>query len=285
MKKKETTKFSVCISVYKKDNAEHFRQALESIVDQSIKPSEIILVVDGPVSDNINKIINKFENSLRNLKTIRLSQNKGHAIARQTGIKAASHEIIALMDSDDISVLNRFEKQLVCFQDDKNLDVLGGQIHEFIGSIKNVVGIRKVPINDTEIKKYLKTRCPFNQVTVMMRKSSVLKAGGYIDWHYEEDYYLWIRMHEIGCKFQNLSDNIVYVRVGKKMYERRGGLKYFKSEIKLQKYMWKHQIIRLPQYLFNISIRLITQILLPNKLRGFIFQKLFRDKINDNENE
>ncbi|MCF7906875.1 glycosyltransferase [Patescibacteria group bacterium] len=270
------TKFSVCISVYKKDDAEHFRKAIESIVNQTIKPSEIILVVDGPVPEDINKVIDKFKNSLKNFKFIRLSQNKGHAIARQIGIKAADHELVALMDSDDISVSDRFEKQLACFQNNKNLDVVGGQIYEFINSIKNIIGIRCVPLNDSRIKKYLKKRCPFNQVTVMMRKSSTLKAGGYIDWYCEEDYYLWVRMHEIGCNFKNLPDNLVYVRIDKETYKRRGGWKYFKSEIKLQKYMLKNKIINPFQYLFNALSRFAVQILLPNNIRKYIFRKLFR---------
>jgi len=251
MKKKETIKFSVCISVYKKDNAEYFRQALESIIDQSTKPSEIILVVDGPVSDNINKIINKFENSLKNFKTIRLSQNKGHAIARQTGIKEASHEIVALMDSDDISLPDRFRKELKCFNEDSKLSVVGGYIQEFTKSVKNITGLRTVPVSDKEIKNYMKKRCPMNQVTVMFRKKDVLGVGGYLDWYCNEDYYLWIRMYEAGCKFKNLDEILVNVRVDQDSYRRRGGWKYFKSEAKqmggngkkavLEKYNWENE--------------------------------------------
>nr|MDA3820287.1 UDP-galactose--lipooligosaccharide galactosyltransferase [Candidatus Delongbacteria bacterium] len=181
-----------------------------------------------------------------------------------------------LMDSDDIALSDRFEKQLNCFHAQPELDVIGGQIHEFIDSIDNVVGIRTIPLLDAEIKKYIKIRCPFNQQTVMLKKTSMLSAGGYIDWHYEEDYYLWIRMFEKGCQFRNLPDNLVYVRVGSEMYKRRGGLKYFKSEAQLQKYMWKKGMISFPRYLFNIFIRFVVQVLLPNKLRGYIFQKLFR---------
>lgn len=268
--------FSVSISVYKNDNPEYFSLALNSIIHQTVPPSEIVLVVDGPIPRSIEEVIIKTKSIFKNIKIIRLIENMGHAAARQVGIEATSSELVALMDSDDISFTNRFEKQLVRFQNDETLDVLGGQINEFIGSINNIVGIRKVPLRNSEIKNYLKTRCPFNQVTVMMRKTSVLLAGGYIDWHYEEDYYLWIRMYEAGFKFQNLSDNLVYVRVGKDMYKRRGGVKYFISEAKLQQYMWKNRIIKWPQYLFNIFVRFTIQILLPNNLRGLIFQKFFR---------
>jgi len=274
--KSSLPEFSVSLSVYQNDNPGHFREALNSIINQTVKPTEIVLVVDGPVPLEINVVVNEFESLFHPLKTICLPENKGHAIARQTGIEAANNELIALMDSDDISFPDRFEKQLSCFQKNPTLDVLGGQMPEFINSTNNIVGIRNVPLDDFNIKHYLKTRCPFNQVTVMFKKSSVLKVGGYIDWHYEEDYYLWIRMFEQGCQFQNLTDNLVYVRVGNEMYKRRGGLKYFKSEAKLQAYMWQNKVISFPKYIFNVAVRLVVQVLLPNTLRGYIFQKLFR---------
>lgn len=271
-------KYSVAMSVYKNDNPEHFLQALDSIIRQTIPPTEIILVVDGPVPKSIDTVITKMKEKFNNFETIRLVENKGHAVARQTGIDATHYELVGLMDSDDISVYDRFEKQLEIFQKNQNLDVLGGQIQEFIDSTENIVGIRKVPVDHSEIKKFLKRRCPFNQMTVMMKKSSMLKAGGYIDWYCEEDYYLWLRMFKEGCLFQNLPDNLVYVRVGKEMYQRRGGFKYFRSEAKLQKYMWKQKIITLPQYMLNVSIRFFVQLLLPYYIRGIVFQELFRER-------
>lgn len=274
----ELPKFSVSLSVYKNDNPEHFGEALNSVINQTVKPAEIVLVVDGPVPDTINDVIKEFENSFPEFKVIRLPENKGHAIARQTGMEATCNELVALMDSDDIAVSNRFEKQLRCFAEQPQLDVLGGQIIEFIDAPANIAGIRNVPLKDDEIKKYLKKRCPFNQTTVMMKKTSMLNAGGYIHWHYEEDYYLWIRMYEKGYTFENLPDNLVNVRVGSEMYKRRGGIKYFKSEAKLQKYLLQKKIITFPLFFYNVTIRFIVQVILPNKLRGWIFQKLFRKK-------
>lgn len=274
----ELPKFSVSLSVYKNDDPEHFREAVNSVINQTIIPAEIVLVVDGPVPDTINNVITEFENSIYNFKVLWLPENKGHAIARQTGIEETNNELVALMDSDDIAVSNRFEKQLKCFHKQPELDVLGGQIIEFVNSTNNIAGIRNVPLENEKIKEYLKTRCPFNQVTVMMKKSSMLNAGGYIHWHCEEDYYLWIRMFEKGCNFLNLPDNLVYVRVGSEMYKRRGGINYFKSELKLQKYMLQKRIITFPLFLYNVTIRFIVQVLLSNRLRGWIFQKLFRKK-------
>ena len=151
-------------------------------------------------------------------------------------------------------------------------------ITEFIGEPHNIVGKRSVPESDFEIKQYLKKRCPFNQVTVMFKKSTVQSVGGYIDWYCDEDYYLWLRMYLSGAMFANTDKFLVNVRVGKEMYERRGGIKYFKSEAKLQKYMLKNNVIGFGTYFLNVSKRFIVQVLLPNKIRGWVFKKFAREK-------
>lgn len=272
---KADVSFSVLMSVYKNDNPEHFKLALESIINQTIKPEEIVLVVDGPVPDTIEEVIKLYEGNSC-LKVLRLPENVGHGNARKIGLEKCSNELVALMDADDICVTDRFEKQIKCFQEDSSLSVVGGNIKEFINSVENIVGIREVPQNDTDIKKYLKRRCPFNHVTVMFRKTKVEEAGGYIDWYCDEDYYLWIRMYQNNAKFMNLKDVLVYVRVGNDMYKRRGGWKYFRSEAKLQKYMFDQGIIGLLRFISNILVRFVVQILLPNILRGFIYKKFAR---------
>lgn len=269
--------FSVCMSVYHGDNASLFREALESMFCQSRKPDEIVLVVDGPVGDEINQVINEYDARYSFFRVIRLEKNSGHAIARQTGLDAATSEYVAIMDSDDIALPDRFEKQMSFLDSHPEVDALGGQINEFIGSPDNVVGKRIVPLTDAEIKAYMKSRCPMNLVTMVLKKDSVEKAGGYIDWYCEEDYYLWVRMAEAGMTFANLTDNLVNVRVGKEMYQRRGGIRYFKSEAKLQKYMLKHGLIGFPRYIYNVAGRFAVQVAMPNSVRSFVFQKLFRD--------
>ena len=268
--------FSVCLSVYKGDDCSDFQLALHSIFNQSLMPNEVILVVDGPVSVGIDDVIATYSSNYNQIKVIRLERNYGHAIARRTCINAANNEFVAIMDSDDIALPFRFEKQVVFLELKPDICVCGGQINEFIGNADHIVGRRVVPCEDEEIRHYIKYRCPFNQMTVMMRRSKVLEAGNYQEWYCDEDYYLWIRMMIAGCKFANLPDTLVHVRVGKDMYARRGGLKYFKSEAKLQKYMWDNDIISLPRFTFNVLARLCVQVLMPNWMRGFVFQKLFR---------
>lgn len=268
-------KYSASMCVYKNDNPEHFKLAVDSILNQTCKPDEVVLVVDGPVTETLDEIINNCEKT-NVFNVIRLTENLGHGNARRIGLENCKNELVALMDADDISVPDRFEKQLSVFENDKKVSVVGGNISEFIDNPKNIVGRRIVPKKDAEIKEYIKKRCPMNQVTVMFKKSHVNNVGGYIDWYCEEDYYLWIRLALKGYKFANINETLVNVRVGKEMYSRRGGIKYFKSEANLQRYMLRKKMITFPRYLINVTERLIIQVLMPNKLRGFVFQKFAR---------
>jgi len=268
-------KFSVSMCVYGKDNPEWFKIAVDSILNQTVKPDEVVLVVDGPVPDNLNIIIEQYE-KLPIFNIIRFKENQGHGNARRAGLSACTNELVALMDADDISSPDRFEKQIAIFSSDNMLDIVGGNITEFIGEPQNIVAKRDVPVEDVSIKEYMKKRCPMNQMTVMFKKSSVEQVGGYIDWYCDEDYYLWLRMALANMKFANVSEALVNVRVGKEMYQRRGGRKYFASEAKLQKYMKDNKIIGFGTYFMNVSKRFIVQVLLPNKIRGWVFKKFAR---------
>ena len=268
--------FSVCMSVYKNDKPADFLVAVRSIYNQTVSPNDIVLVVDGPVGEELKETIAILQGEIGVLNVIWLPTNQGHATARQTALMAAKNELVAVMDADDISVPNRFEKQLKAFEEHPDVSVVGGLINEFIGTPENVVGTRIVPEQDAEIKAYLKSRCPMNLVTVMMRKSHLQAVGGYIDWYCEEDYYLWIRLVLAGYKFYNIQENLVDVRVGEEMYQRRGGWRYFKSEASLQRYMWKHSVIGLGRYLYNVAIRFAVQVAMPNSVRGWVFRMFAR---------
>lgn len=216
-------------------------------------------------------------------KVIQFNENLGHGHARHASIINAEHELVAIMDADDIAQPIRFEKELAVHLK-KHVSVVGGQITEFINDPANIIGMRIVPENNSEIYQYLKKRCPFNQMTVMFRKSDILTAGGYKDWYCNEDYYLWIRMAQKKMTFQNIPDILVNVRVGNNMYKRRGGWKYFCSEKNLQIYMLKHHIISIQRCLYNILIRFIIEIIFTNSLRRkiykFIRKKYYSTSIN-----
>lgn len=272
------TKFSVSMCVYGKDNPEWFKTAVDSILNQTRKPDEVVLVVDGPAPQELDTVIKIFEqNSIFNV--IRLPENRGHGEARRIGLNNCSNELVALMDADDISAEDRFEKQLEMFKKDPELTIVGGNITEFVGDPENIVEARVVKADDASIKEDMKKRCPMNQVTVMFKKSRVDSVGGYIDWFCEEDTYLWLRLYLDGAKFANLPDYLVNVRIGKEMYQRRGGTKYFLSEAKLQKFMLDNKVIGFDRFLVNVGERLVVQVLLPNKVRSWVFKKFARKSV------
>ena len=270
--------FSVLMSVYKNDKPEDFRIALESVTTkQTLQPSEVVLVVDGPVPDAINSIISESENASPDLyKVVRLEQNQGLGIALKKGLEAASNEIVMRMDSDDIAVSDRFEKQYQFMVEHPEVAVCGGQIDEFIDDVKNIVGRRIVPCTNEDIYKYMISRCAFNHMTVALRRSVIIANGNYLPWHYNEDYYLWIRLMIAKVGFANMPDTLLHMRVGREMYKRRGGRKYYESELGLQKLMLSNELITYPHYWINIAIRWIVQVAMPNWLRGWFFRTFAR---------
>ena len=269
-------KFSVAMSVYKNDNATYFETAVLSVYNQTCPPDEIVLVIDGPISNELRRTVSRLEDKIEVIKVISFEENRGHAAARQAGLDNSRNELVAIMDSDDVAEPNRFEVQLRLMDMYPDVTVVGSLIREFIGDLKHVVGIRAVPEYDREIKSFLKSRCPMNLQTVMFRKSRVMQVGGFIDWYCEEDYFLWIRLAQAKYKFYNLQESLVNVRVGEEMYKRRGGRKYFCSEARLQKYMLTHNIISYPRYAYNVLIRWIVQVVMPNRIRGWLFQAFAR---------
>lgn len=271
-------KFSVCTSVYKNDKLEFVRVALDSmLVHQSVKPDEIVLVQDGPVPEELSSLLSEYEGKFPEvMHVIRLEKNGGLGNALRLGVENAKYDIIARMDSDDICLPDRFEKQLAFLEAHKECDIVGGQMTEFIDYPDNIVGRREVPLTNEEIYEFMKSRCALNHVTVMFRKVSVMKAGNYQDWFWNEDYYLWVRMMMVGCKFANLPDVAVNVRSGADQYARRGGKKYFDSEIGIKKLMLEKGMINRKEYVVNYIQRFIIQLMLPNSVRGWVFRTFAR---------
>lgn len=265
--------FSVLMSVYQKDDAACFKEALQSIFKQTVPPSEVVLVADGPLTPALDAVAAEYQNSL---KIIRFKQNQGLGAALQAGLKECSFPLVARMDSDDIALPNRFELQLAVFDADKDLSILGGAIEEIDFKTKGHIAFRRLPQSDAEIKKFIKLRCPFNHMTVMFKKDDILACGGYIPFHFLEDYYLWVRCAAKGLKTANLPDVLVLARADAKLYARRGGMKYFKSNKALYSKMLEEGVINLPTYLFNLTIRFCVQVLFANSLRGAFYRRFLR---------
>lgn len=273
-------KFSVLMSVYQKDNDKFFSQAIESIINQTVPPAEVVIIKDGPIGSLLEEVIKGYVEKYPDVFcVVDLQQNVGLGEALRIGLESCKYEIIARMDSDDISVINRFEKQLkVLIKDD--LDIVGSYVDEFIDNIEERISIKEVPINNEDIYNYGKLRCPMNHPTIMSKKKSILMAGGYRSWHNNEDYDLWVRMLINKMKFGNIPEPLVHMRTNNDTYMRRGGLKYFKSELELQKLFLKVNYINITTFIFNIITRFLIQVLTPNQLRMIIYKKIFRRNVS-----
>ena len=269
----ERLTFSALMCVCGKDDPNWFAAALESILNQTRTPDEILLVVDGPVPERLDRVISQCEDHCT---VIRLRENRGHGEARRIALEACRTELAAWMDADDLSLHDRFARQLAVFEEDPTVSAVGGMIAEFEEDPEKILGLRMVKQNHEEILKDMKIRCPMNQVTVMLRKSHVRQAGGYQDWYCNEDYYLWLRMALAGQKFRNLPDVLVKVRTNREMYRRRGGWKYFVSEAKLQRFMCKSGIIGPIRFGINLGKRAPVQLLLPGTIRRMVFRRFAR---------
>lgn len=268
-------KFSVLMSVYYKENPKYLKDAIESVLNQTVKADEIVIIKDGKLTVELDMILEEYTNKYKGLfKIIEFKSNRGLGVALREGVLSCSNEIIARMDTDDIARKDRFEKQLKILKD-KNLDIVGSNIAEFDGEITNVISNRTVPENSKDIKLFSKKRNPFNHMTVMYRKDAVLKAGNYEEFLWFEDYNLWVRMFMAGAKAYNIQENLVNARTGREMFARRGGFKYIKQEVNMQNFMLRKKYISYKEYIVNLFERMMVRVM-PNKLRGIIYLKLLR---------
>lgn len=270
-----TMQFSVLMSVYWKETASNLNQSLESIFNQTVLPDEVVLVKDGPLGVELDRTIDQFSARYSQLVVVKLPQNIGLGAALNEGLNYCSYQLIARMDSDDICLCDRFEKQLKVFERNPDIDIVGGAVDEFSTTPDKPESCRKVPENHDEIAEYFKHRSPMNHVTAMFKKQAVLDAGSYQSFYLLEDYWLWARMLENNAKFYNLPDVLVHARGGLAMSARRGGLKYAMSEMRLQKEFYKMGLVNWTVMSKNIVIRFIVR-MMPSSLRIWFYQKILR---------
>ena len=273
---KEYPDFSVLMSLYIKEKAEYFDECMQSMLRQTVLPKEIVIVFDGPVSKELRETVEKYRTENPGwIKTVENEKNKGLGLALADGVPACTYELIARMDTDDIAREDRFEKQLDMFMTDPELDICGSHIIEFEGAKENVLSKRNVPITHKGIAEYQKQRSAFNHMTVMYKKSTVLRAGNYEHCPLMEDDMMWIRMLIAGAKCANVDDYLVYARTGYAMIERRGGWAYFKKYKSGRKKILATGYISRWDYLKTVGVQFVVA-MMPKKLRLFVFTKLLR---------
>lgn len=270
--------YSFLMSVYKKEHPEFLEQSIESMLVQTIIPDQIVIVKDGPLTNELDEVINKFDAKFPELfNIVVLEKNMGLGKALNEGLKACRNELVARMDSDDLCKNNRCELQLQKFQENADLSIVGTAVDEFDLDINKINATKTALETDNEIKKYMRSRNPMNHPTVMFKKSDVEKVGGYQDMHFNEDYYLWVRMALANMLFANINESLVLMRVTIDTYGRRGGYKYYKTQKKLNKFMLKNKMISHFEYHKNNLIKFIIRVLMPKKLRKHLYIRALRN--------
>ena len=265
--------FSILLSVYRKEKTEFLTEALKSIIEQTLPPDEIVLVEDGPLLQEQENVISQFAAQHGMVRIVKLPQNQGLGKALNEGLKHCTYDLVARMDTDDIALPDRFEKQTAFMEAHPEIDACSGWIDEFIGTPDNIVSRRTLPETSEELYKFGKSRNPLNHPAVMFRKSVVLKAGGYQHFPLFEDYYLWVRMMMKGSKLYNLQEPLLLFRSSQDMYKRRGGMKYALTELRFQRTIHKLGYISLTKMWANSLTRFIARII-PNKLRGLLYKSV-----------
>ncbi len=268
--------YSVLMSVYAKEKPEYLKASVESMMNQTIPTDDFVLVCDGPLTSELNAIISDLQQKYgETIHIIRFEKNGGLGHALQVGVKECRNNLIARMDSDDISRPSRCEKELKVFATHPELSIVGSVIEEFSTTPDNINAKRVVPETSEEIITFSKKRNPFNHPSVMYRKEDVLRVGNYSDVRYMQDYYLWIDMLIAGLKGYNIQEPLVWMRADSNLYKRRSGKLYVEIQVDLFKKMYKAGYITYPQYLKSSAIR-VCSATAPNWLRQFMFKKVLR---------
>ena len=269
--------FSVLITVYEKEKPYNLRKSLLSSYRQTIRPTEIVLVCDGELTQELYDEIEQIKSEIPILKVYQLPCNVGSGPASCFGVKKCNTDLIARMDSDDYSEETRFEKQIKAFEENPNLIMVGTNILE-----KNTefMAFKTVPEKTEEIRKYSKFRNPFNNPSSMMKKEYILKVGNYRKFRYLEDYDLIMRLiHDNPTKdFLNIQEPLVIMQTNNSSYLRRGGLLYVKTEFFLQTDFYKRGYISKVELCRNIFIRNIVRVM-PNSMRKLIYKKKMRESV------
>lgn len=214
--------YSVLMLVYSAEEPANFRAAIDSMLAQTVVTDDFVIVCDGPLTPELDAVVEEYAARDPGLfRVVRLPEHVGEGPAGNAGVAVCRNELIAKMDSDDLSLPDRCEKQLARFAEKPELAILGGVIAEFDGRTGAVQAVRQVPLEHGAICRFARRRSPFNNVTVMFRKSALLAAGGYRNLYRGTDYDVYQRMLMKGCRGENLPDTLVQVRVEPGDYGRR----------------------------------------------------------------
>lgn len=272
------TKYSVLMSVYAKDTSAYVDAAVKSMLNQTVPPEEYVIVVDGPVTDELKNVITKYEADRELFTVIWLETNGGLGNALNIGLSHCRNELVARMDADDISLPKRCERELELFQKNEKLVLCGTHIDEFYDVPENVHTVRKVPTDYETIRKFMRRRQPFNHPTVMFKKSEVIRCGGYGHLKRKQDFDLFSRMLNKGCYALNIDESLLKFRADKDSYRRRKSWDYVKSTIYVGKLNFKRGYCSIIDLAYIVCGQIALYVM-PLKLMTYVSDKMLREKV------
>lgn len=267
----EQKKYSVLMSLYKKEKPEYLRLAIDSMLNQTVAPDEIIMVEDGPLTDELYAVLNEYPM----LHRIKNEKNVGLGLALNVGLKECRNELVARMDTDDCSKPERCQKQLERFFEKPYLTIVGSHIDEFVGDPSNVISQRIVPTTSEEIYNFAKKRSAFNHPAVMYSKTAVLENKGYADLKRNQDVDLFGRMQFEGYKAENIDESLLWFRSSDELAKRRKSWQNTWSYIATIRRFWKMGYSSFIDYLM-VGIAQVGMFLLPTKVQSYVYKKFLR---------
>jgi glycosyltransferase involved in cell wall biosynthesis len=269
-------KYSVLMSLYNKENPDYLKQSIESMLNQTVIPDEIVLVKDGPLTIELEKVLKKFIDMYPDLFNIIASEkNIGLGLALNLGLINCKNELVARMDTDDISLPERCEKQLNLFEENDELIIVGTIVDEFYENPNEIISSRVVPTTHNKIYEFAKRRSPFNHPTVMYKKTKVLECGGYSDLRRNQDVDLFARMLYSGYKAANLGESLLLFRSNAGLLNRRKNWTNTKTYIQTIRSLWKMGFSSFGDYLI-VAIAQIGVFCCPLSLQNLLYKKFLR---------
>lgn len=269
-------KYSVLMTVYGGEKPEFLKESLSSMLNQTLPPEQLVLACDGELTPELYSVIDSFSRKYGEVfEPLFLPENKGNAYAANRGLEKCRCEFVVRMDSDDISLPERCRKQVKLMEENPELDISGAYIREFDSETGEFISVKKTPPGHEEILEYSRRRNPFNNQTIIMRKSRALKIGGYSELRRCEDYDFACRLLMDGAKGANIPEVLVNYRVTPENYQRRSNWANTRDFISVRLLNFKRGYCSLWDFL-TASLMQIFIFLMPKKLTGAIYKKFLR---------
>ena len=266
--------YSVLMTVYKKDNPSFVKQGIDSMLAQTVLTDDFVLVCDGPLTNELNKLIDNYKSEYKEIfHIVRMEKNVGLGAALRHGLPLCKNRLVARMDDDDVAYPERCEKELKYYEMHPEISILGAYVAEFENEISNVIREKEVPTDMNSIMEFSRRRNPFNHSTVMLDKEKILSIGNYSEMRTNQDVDLWVRALNRGLIGANLPESLVYFRFDNDTYQRRKDMKNVKLMVKVWKNFYKNKYCRLNDLMF-VTLMQYGVALAPTKLIQWAYDHL-----------